>query len=145
MTYIVTIHYMHIKAYIKSEILPCLIIWHRLIWFTNLRKKSLSRTNQGCTVIYPGMCPYGTQPGLNNCMYKKVKKKNPLFEHMTQINLIYKGKKSLSRLIEGVRGFLLVCVPYTLWHSASECMKHNPGLIPVHLWLELHNLYYPTL
>lgn len=87
---------MHIKAYIKSEILPCLIIWHRLIWFTNLRKKSLSRTNQGCTVIYPGMCPYGTQPGLNNCMYKKVKK-TPGFEHMTQINLIYKGKKSLSR------------------------------------------------
>lgn len=92
---------MHIKAYIKSEILPCLIIWHRLIWFTNLRKKSLSRTNQGCTVIYPGMCPYGTQPGLNNCMYKKVKKKNPLFEHMTQINLIYKGKKSLSRTNRG--------------------------------------------
>lgn len=91
---------MHIKAYIKSEILPCLIIWHRLIWFTNLRKKSLSRTNQGCTVIYPGMCPYGTQPGLNNCMYKKVKK-NPLFEHMTQINLIYKGKKSLSRTNRG--------------------------------------------
>lgn len=92
---------MHIKAYIKSEILPCLIIWHRLIWFTNLRKKSLSRTNQGCTVIYSGMCPYGTQPGLNNCMYKKVKKKNPLFEHMTQINLIYKGKKSLSRTNRG--------------------------------------------
>lgn len=92
---------MHIKAYIKSEILPCLIIWHRLIWFTNLRKKSLSRTNQGCTVIYPGMCPYGTQPGLNNCMYKRVKKKNPLFEHMTQINLIYKGKKSLSRTNRG--------------------------------------------
>lgn len=92
---------MHIKAHIKSEILPCLIIWHRLIWFTNLRKKSLSRTNQGCTVIYPGMCPYGTQPGLNNCMYKKVKKKNPLFEHMTQINLIYKGKKSLSRTNRG--------------------------------------------
>lgn len=91
---------MHIKAYIKSEILPCLIIWHRLIWFTNLRKKSLSRTNQGCTVIYPGMCPYGTQPGLNNCMYKKVKK-TPGFEHMTQINLIYKGKKSLSRTNRG--------------------------------------------
>lgn len=91
---------MHIKAYIKSEILPCLIIWHRLIWFTNLRKKSLSRTNQGCTVIYPGMCPYGTQPGLNNCMYKKVKK-NPLFEHMKQMNLIYKGKKSLSRTNRG--------------------------------------------
>lgn len=92
---------MHIKAYIKSEILPCLIIWHRLIWFTNLRKKSLSRTNQGCTVIYPGMCPYGTQPGLNNCMYKRVKKKNPLFEHMTEINLIYKWKKSLSRTNRG--------------------------------------------
>lgn len=92
---------MHIKAYIKSEILPCLIIWHRLIWFTNLRKKSLSRTNQGCTVIYPGMCPYGTQPGLNNCMYKKVKRNPPLFEHMTQINLIYKGKKSLSRTNRG--------------------------------------------
>lgn len=91
---------MHIKAYIKSEILPCLIIWHRLIWFTNLRKKSLSRTNQGCTVIYPGMCPYGTQPGLNNCMYKKVKK-NPLFEHMKQMNLIYNGKKSLSRTKRG--------------------------------------------
>lgn len=91
---------MHIKAYIKSEILPCLIIWHRLIWFTNLRKKSLSRTNQGCTVIYPGMCPYGTQPGLNNCMYKKVKK-TPLFEHMKQMNLIYKGKKSLSRTNRG--------------------------------------------
>lgn len=91
---------MHIMAYIKSEILPCLNIWHRLIWFTNLRKKSLSRTNQGCTVIYPGMCPYGTQPGLNNCMYKKVKK-NTLFEHMTQINLIYKGKKSLSRTNRG--------------------------------------------
>lgn len=85
-----------------------------------------------CTVIYPGMCPYGTQPGLNNCMYKKVKKK-PLFEHMTQINLIYKGKNRYPGPIEGVRGFLLVCVPYTLWHSASECMKHNPGLIPAHL------------
>lgn len=106
---------MHIKAYIKSEILPCLIIWHRLIWFTNLRKKSLSRTNQGCTVIYPGMCPYGTQPGLNNCMYKKVKKKNPLFEHMTQINLIYKGKKSLSRTNRGcTRIFPSMCSIHSL-------------------------------
>lgn len=106
---------MHIMAYITSEILPCLNILHRLIWFTNLRKKSLSRTNQGCTVIYPGMCPYGTQPGLNNCMYKKVKKKNPLFEHMTQINLIYKGKISLSRTNRGcTRISLSMCSIHSL-------------------------------
>lgn len=106
---------MHIMAYITSEILPCLNILHRLIWFTNLRKKSLSRTNQGCTVIYPGMCPYGTQPGLNNCMYKKVKKKKPLFEHMTQINLIYKGKISLSRTNRGcTRISLSMCSIHSL-------------------------------
>lgn len=136
---------MHIMAYIKSEILPCLNILHRLIWFTNLRKKSLSRTNQGCTVIYPGMCPYGTQPGLNNCMYKKVKKKTRCLSIWYRLIWFTKGKYRYPGPIEGVRGFLLVCVPYTLWHSASDSMKHNPGLIPVHLWLELHNLYYPTL
>lgn len=93
---------MHIKAYIKSEILPCLIIWHRLIWFTNLRKKSLSRTNQGCTGIYPGMCPYGTQPGLNNCMYKKVKKKTRCLSIWHRLIWFTKGKNRYPGPIEGV-------------------------------------------